>query len=282
MMLSNKKSPSDSLATGARAVNENTGNADDFSVFNNSTSADKKTVPADGKKKRTSGQKRQAERQRVFASIVYPESAPQNWKDILSDFHVSALISPLHDKDVNPSGEPKKPHYHVMLIFESPKNFDTQVKPIFDAIGAVGREIIHSQRGYARYLCHLDNPEKAQYNTADIVQLGGADYSTVIHLPSDDNRMLCEVFDYIRVNRIMSLAELLDVTAINNQDWFNMIALSKAYIVDKYIKSLQWEYTSGYIRVGDRKPPEDEELKQPLKGMDVETGEVIPDDKPTA
>lgn len=193
-----------------------------------------------------------AGRTRNFATIVYPESAPENWRDILTDQHVAALISPLHDKDHNPDGTQKKPHYHVMLIFDSVKNFETQVKPIFDEIGAVGREEVNSARGYARYLCHLDNPEKAQYSPADVTAMGGADYDAITHLPTDNLKALGEVFDYIRTNEIYSLAELLDLCKINNPDWFSMISMSRAYVVDKYIKSLTWERESGYVRTADR------------------------------
>ena len=65
--------------------------------------------------------KRAGERTRGYATIVYPESAPADWKEILADLKIQVLISPLHDQDVNPTGEPKKPHYHIMLIFEGPK-----------------------------------------------------------------------------------------------------------------------------------------------------------------
>ena len=57
-------------------------------------------------------------RTRNFASIVYPESAPEDWKEILIQQFVPAFISPLHDQDVNPGGEIKKPHYHVILMFD--------------------------------------------------------------------------------------------------------------------------------------------------------------------
>lgn len=198
--------------------------------------------------KKTSGKTKAAERKRNFATIVYPDSAPAEWREVLSNYHIPALISPLHDKDKNPDGEIKKAHYHVLLMFESPKNFDSQVKPIFDAIGGVGLETVFSARGYARYLCHLDNPEKVQYNISDVLQLGGADYSAIVHLPTDDMRMLSEVFAYIRANQIYSLAELLDICAINNPDWFSMIAMNRCYVVDKYIKSLQWENDVEYQR----------------------------------
>lgn len=129
-------------------------------------------MPIKDPEKKRAAQKRadekRAGRTRNFATVVYPESAPADWMDRLNDYHVAALVSPLHDRDTNPSGEPKKPHYHVMLIFEGPKEFETQVKPIFDDIGGVGREMVNSARGYARYLCHLDNPEKAQYDPAEV------------------------------------------------------------------------------------------------------------------
>lgn len=65
-------------------------------------------------------------RVRNFATVVYPESAPENWQDILSRHCVPAFISPLHDKDINPTGEPKKPHYHVVLMFEGKKSLEHQ------------------------------------------------------------------------------------------------------------------------------------------------------------
>ena len=61
-------------------------------------------------------------RVRNFATVVYPESAPENWQEILAEQFIPAFISPLHDKDINPTGEPKKPHYHVMIMYEGKKS----------------------------------------------------------------------------------------------------------------------------------------------------------------
>ena len=180
-------------------------------------------------------------RTRNFATVVYPDSAPPDWKERIIQLHVACLISPLHDKDVNPDGEIKKPHYHVLFIFETPKDFENQVKPLFDMIGGVGRELVHSARGYARYLCHLDNPEKYQYDTKEIKQYGGADYLSLTNLPTDDIYQLKEIFSFIRTNQIMSFALLLDYCAENRPEWFSTIATSRGYIVDKYIKSYAWE-----------------------------------------
>lgn len=209
-------------------------------------------------------------RTRNFATVVYPSkeylesigceyngsdgygSAPENWRDIISDYHVPVMISPLH-QDVNPDNTMKKPHWHILFMFESVKDWDSQVKPMFEAFGGVGREDVNSARGYARYLCHLDNPEKEQYSIDDVVCYGGADYRAVIHLPTDDMKILKDVFEYIRVNQIYSLAEFLDICSINNPDWFSMVSMTRGYIVDKYIKSLMWEAQSGYVRSSEKK-----------------------------
>ena len=119
------------------------------------------TDPEKKKAKQARADAKRAGRTRNFATVVYPESAPADWMERLDQHHIAALVSPLHDKDKNPSGEPKKAHYHVLLMFESPADYESKVAPIFAEIGGVGRETVGSARGYARYLCHLDNPEKA-------------------------------------------------------------------------------------------------------------------------
>lgn len=173
--------------------------------------------------------------------MVYPDSAPENWMEILDQYHVAALISPLHDQDENPDKTQKKPHYHVMLMFEGKKTFETQVKPIFDKIGAVGREQINSIRGYARYMCHLDNPEKAQYKPEDVIAMGGADYDAIIHIATDDIKTLRDMLHYITVNQITSFKEFVDLCSTNNESWFALLASSKSYFIKEYIKSFEWE-----------------------------------------
>lgn len=57
-------------------------------------------------------------RYRNWTLIVYPESAPENWKSILSnELKLIFAISPLHDQDINPDGSLKKAHWHVLICF---------------------------------------------------------------------------------------------------------------------------------------------------------------------
>lgn len=189
-------------------------------------------------------------RTRNFATVVYPESAPADWREVLDSYHVPALISPLHDRDVMPDGTRKKPHYHVMVMYDNKKDFEKQVKPVFDAIGAVGREMVSSTRGYARYLCHLDDPNKAQYSPSDVVSLGGADYQSLISSPADDMRLLGEIIDFLDSEKILSFAEFVSISRVSHPSWFDLIATSKGWFVREYIKSLAWEKDAGYVRGG--------------------------------
>ena len=95
-------------------------------------------------------------RTRNYATVLYLESAAENWRYILEQEFVPCFISPYHDKDINADGSIKKPHFHIIIMFDSVKSID-QAKAIFDKIGGVGCEKVNSIRGYARYLCHLDN-----------------------------------------------------------------------------------------------------------------------------
>lgn len=187
--------------------------------------------------------KKKDERRRtnVFATIVYPESAPADWIQIIKDTHVSTLISPLHDKDVLPDGSQKKAHYHVMQIYDGNKNFETQIKPIFDRFGGVGREEILSQRGYARYMCHMDNPEKYQYQQEEVQELNGACYSAIVTLPTDELGALEDMLDFIEDNDIYSFRKFLMWCKGNNKEWFRLLANSKTYIIKEYLKSRYWD-----------------------------------------
>ena len=147
-------------------------------------------------------------RTRNWGTLVYPESAPENWRDILEEIHVPALVSPLHDMDLTKEGELKKEHYHVMLMFEGVKT-DEQVKELFSQIGGVGVEKINSAKLYARYLCHLDNPDKAQYNPDDVLYFSGADYDSMMHLASDKYKAISEMIDFCIENGIDSFATLI-------------------------------------------------------------------------
>ena len=173
---------------------------------------------------------------RNWATVVYPESAKENWLETLQELKSPVFVSPLHDRDINPSGEKKKEHYHVLFTFEGKKSKE-QIKEITDSIGAVGQEPINSLRGYVRYLCHLDNPEKVRYNESDVLCFGGADYSSIVGLATDRYKAFREMQSFVRENRIRSFADLADYASECRNDWYRILCDSGTIFMKEYIKS---------------------------------------------
>ena len=180
-----------------------------------------------------------AKRTRNFATVVYPESAAADWLDILCDCFVPAFVSPLHNADINPTGEKKKEHYHVVIMFDSVKTVE-QAKEIFDKIGGVGCEIVNSIRGYARYLCHLDNPEKAQYKQEEVKCLCGADYSGTIGLVTDKYKAIGEMIDFCIEQDVYSYSELLEYCRMYKFEWFRVLCDNGTVVIKEYLKSRSW------------------------------------------
>lgn len=182
-------------------------------------------------------------RTRNYATVVYPESAPPDWLSIAGELKIPCFVSPLHDRDINPTGEGKKPHHHVMIMFEGVKTRE-QAQEVFDQIGGVGCEAVQSLRGYARYLCHLDNPDKAQYSTDDVHCFGGADYADIIGLAIDKYKAIGEMLDFCDDNDVLNYCDLLMYARKERFDWFRVLCDSGTYVIKEYMKSRK-RYTGG-------------------------------------
>lgn len=122
-------------------------------------------------------------KKRNWAFVLYPESAPTDWIEQLQQTGLSIAISPLHDKDVNPDGEVKKAHYHIILCYSGPTSFNV-VKNITDKLNQPIPQPLEQIKGYYRYFTHKDNPEKYPYDESDIKCLNGF-----------------SIYDFIEINR---------------------------------------------------------------------------------
>lgn len=179
-------------------------------------------------------------RTRNWATVVYPDSAPENWLELLGELCIPCFVSPLHDSDVNPDGEVKKAHWHVLLMYDSVKE-STQVQENISVFSGVGCEKVGSLRGYARYLCHLDNPEKCQYSPEDVKSFGGADYITTIGLVTDKYVAIADIIDYCDTYGVVSYAQLLRYCRHERMDWFRVLCDNGTVVVKEFLKSKSWE-----------------------------------------
>lgn len=120
----------------------------------------------------------------VWAFVFYPDSAPDNWEDLLRLSGHIVAVSPLHDKDKKKDGTLKKPHYHAIIAKRDGGKYT------FNTARAVSKGMLHgtipillsSPRGYYRYFCHLDNPDKAQYPESQIIRINGFDPADFLDL----------------------------------------------------------------------------------------------------
>lgn len=177
-------------------------------------------------------------KKRNWAFVLYPESAPADWREQLQKTGLPCAISPLHDRDVNATGEPKKPHHHVMVFYQGPTSYNV-VKRLTDGLNQPIPQVVEQVRGYYRYLTHMDNPEKAQYSPSGITTLNGFDIGDYVDMTkSEVTKALRALMEYIQDNDLMEYADLMDMTMCEGvpPEWFD-VAASHTLFFTGYLKS---------------------------------------------
>lgn len=199
---------------------------------------------------------RKLSRTRSWTFIVYPDSAPQNWRDIIDEEHIEWVESPLHDKDVNADGSPKKPHWHVLVMYESVKAYE-QVKELTDKLNCPVPQKCNGAKGLVRYMAHLDNPEKVQYDRFKIIGHGGADVAELLRPSASESLAIQgEMIDFIFENDVTEYIDLVMYARRNRPEWFEELTC-RSFNMVQIIKSR---------RHAGRKP------------IDPTTGEIYGDD----
>lgn len=194
-------------------------------------------------------------RGRNWATVVYPESAMHGWQEWLIDQVIPCFISPLHDQDpasdaVEGSDELKKPHWHILFVFPGNKS-EQQLREIIDTIGGVGCERVQSVRAYARYLCHLDDPNKHKYPTTEVRALNGLNYMEVTNSGVDATNATMEMMDFCVEYRVNSFYILSRYAQKNRSDWFHALRTSCAVFMREWLKSKRWSDEQGLFIITD-------------------------------
>lgn len=105
---------------------------------------------------------------RNWSFILYADSAPNDWRQILIKQGIPTACSPWHDSDNDKEGNLLKPHKHVILAFSGPTTFNN-VKSLFtEPLNATRPEPVASIRGYYQYFTHELETNKAIYSADDI------------------------------------------------------------------------------------------------------------------
>ena len=176
-------------------------------------------------------------KKRNWAFVLYPESAPENWKELLQQTGLGIAISPLHNKDINPTGETKKAHYHIILTYDGPTTYNN-VRSLTELLGQPIPQPLEQVRGYYRYLTHKDNPEKAQYDEKDIITYNGFNIQDFVELTSSEVMAIKkQLQSFIRDNHITEYSLLMDLLLDNEMSSMYDVASNHTYFLDKYITS---------------------------------------------
>ena len=180
-------------------------------------------------------------RSRSYAVALYPESLPDDFLSRIDDLHIACFLSPLHDRDIDPSSdELKKPHYHLLLLFDGKKSA-LQVVQYMEEVGLPVKyaEPVRSARAYARYLCHLDSgdvPEKRIYPVSDVRSFGGAIYSDYVQNDKSNAYALREMIQFIEDNEIYSYKALL-LSLLDRPYWLSLLNTPIGTNIREYIRS---------------------------------------------
>ena len=171
---------------------------------------------------------------RHWTFIVYPDSANPDWINILIETGLPFAISPLHDKDKNPTGEDKKEHYHVVVTYDGPTTYKSVNENICELIGSTIPKRVLSLRGIYRYLAHLDNPDKYQYDPKDI-----REYNS-FHVDMTETELVTKLADITCDIQTFDIRNYWDLVKhyldIADMDYFRVVQ-SHAFYFSKIIDS---------------------------------------------
>lgn len=185
------------------------------------------------------------DRCRNWTFVGYPEeSLKSDYRNILRNNHLMWVESPVHDDDSHGDGTKKKKHIHFILVFEGNKSKD-QIYEIMQQIMDCPPppQPVKNMTGMIRYLIHLDDPDKAQYDKRDIYTYGGIDLETYF-MPTKNQQTdeLQLIIQYCESQDIKSYRQfLLNMMSIGNKDWFYIATSTNTFALSSYFSSKRQE-----------------------------------------
>lgn len=177
------------------------------------------------------------QRSNKWTFLIYEESAPENYLDVLEDIHVPFVLSPWHNKDVNKeTGEVKKSHKHGAFYFSSLKSYSQVSELIKDKLnGPAHVEPVMSPKGMYDYFVHADNPDKTPYDINDIESGCGFELDKFLVQQNSDD-FTNKVIDTIEENDITEFGELVWYARDNNSALLGLI-IERTYFFARYLDS---------------------------------------------
>lgn len=100
--------------------------------------------------------------------IVFYDDNPNHIEELKNLLNDRRVVGAYHDRDIKDDRTPKKAHYHIYIKFDTPTTIGSVEKLLPNHESNLIQKI-KNFRSACRYLLHIDNPEKAQYDQTSLV-----------------------------------------------------------------------------------------------------------------
>lgn len=176
-------------------------------------------------------------RSNKWAFLIYKESAPENYLEVLEDLHIPFILSPWHDKDINSkTGEFKKSHKHGALFFDSLKSYSQVSELLTEKLNTPAHvEVVMSPKGMYDYFIHAENPEKTLYSNDDIESGCGFELDKFL-ISNNNDQFLSSVIDIIEEYNFTEFNKLVYYARQEDYSLLSFI-IDKTYFFAKYLDS---------------------------------------------
>ena len=179
----------------------------------------------------------------IWWGYLYKDSAPADYETRIRESGHECVWAQ-HDKDVTVTGEIKEDHTHVAVRFSHAVNAAT-AKALLTSFGVKEASVQwrDSWRAVCRYMTHMDDPNKYQYDPSVVRECGGADWREAISRTSDKYRIVAEMQDWcddeanVRANGCPpQYNDLMRYARTNNQEWFMALCDNCSVVMREYCK----------------------------------------------
>ena len=176
-------------------------------------------------------------RSNKWAFLIYEESTPSNYQDILEQMHIPYILSPWHNQDIDHStGLIKKSHKHGALFFDSLKSYSQVSELLQHYLNAPSHiEVIMSPKGMFDYFIHASNSDKTPYNIEDIESGCGFDLNQFL-LDQGQFEVFNNIIDMIEEQDFIEFQCLVMYARQHHPSYLNLI-IQRTYFFAKYLDS---------------------------------------------
>ena len=183
-------------------------------------------------------------RSNKWAFLIYEESSPSNYRDILEQMHIPYILSPWHNQDIDRStGEIKKSHKHGALFFDSLKSYSQVSELLQQHLNTPSHiEIIMSPKGIFDYFIHASNTDKTPYDINDIESGCGFDLNQFL-LDQGQSEVFSNIIDMIEDQDFIEFQDLVMYARQHHLSYLDLI-IQRTYFFAKYLDSRR--YTSNH------------------------------------